>query len=66
MFTDTSSFVIFEILLLIFSISEPFLPITKPGLEVWIETTHFFDDLYITISETPALVIFFLINCLIL
>ena len=46
--------------------SAPFFPITNPGLEVCIETVHFFDDLSIMISETPELVIFFLIYFLIL
>ena len=39
--------------------SAPFFPITKPGLDVCIETVHFLEDLSITISETPELVIFF-------
>ena len=50
---------IFEILFLILSTSEPFFPITKPGLEVYIETMHFFDVLSITTWETPELRIFF-------
>ena len=66
MFTKTSLSVILEILLFIFSISAPFFPITKPGLEVWIDTEHFFEDLSIIISETPEFIIFFLMYCLIL
>ena len=51
---------------LIFSISAPFFPITKPGLDVWIETVHFFEERSIIISETPEFIIFFLIYFLIL
>ena len=41
--------------------SAPFFPITKPGLEVCIETVHFFEERSIIISETPEFIIFFLI-----
>ena len=59
-FTFTSLSVIFVIFFFIFSISAPFFPITNPGLEVCIETVHFFDDLSIIISDTPEFMIFFL------
>jgi hypothetical protein len=49
MLSVTSLFEIFDIFFLIFSISEPFLPITKPGLEVCIVTTHFLAGLSIII-----------------
>ena len=46
--------------------SDPFFPITKPGLDVCIETVHFLDDLSIITSDTPEFLIFSLINFLIL
>ena len=66
MFTETSSVAILAILVLIFSISEPFFPITNPGLEVKIVTLHFLVGLSIRIFEIPEFLIVSLIYFLIL
>ena len=66
MFKKISPEVNFESFFFIFSMSEPFFPITNPGLDVCIETVHFFDDLSIMTSDTPEFLIFSFINFLIL
>ena len=59
MFKLISLVEIFDKFFLILSTSEPFFPITKPGLDVKIETMHFLVVLSITTLATPEFKIFF-------
>jgi len=65
-FTETSELEILLRLFFILSISDPFFPITKPGLDVKIVTIHFLVGLSIKIFEIPEFLRFLWMYSLIL